>query len=151
VPYEVAVLTNVTHEHLDYHGTFERYIAAKRKLFELVGRHKNGFGVVNADDDTAQSYAAAAKQATSYGIHGEVQASEVEVQATGSTYSVKLGDEALYIHCNIPGEFNVYNSLAAVAVGQHLGLSPAAPGALARTNSARHCQSKKCRRPHEHY
>jgi len=125
VPYEIAVLTNVTHEHLDYHGTFERYVAAKRKLFELVGRHKSGFGIVNADDDTAQSYAAAAKRAISYGIHtGEVQASEVEVQATGSTYSVKLGDEPLYIHCNIPGEFNVYNSLAAVAVGQHLGLTP---------------------------
>lgn len=124
VRYEVAVVTNVTHEHLDYHGTYERYVAAKRKLFELVGRRSQGFGIVNADDDTALPYASAVKNSVSYGIRaGDIQASEVQVQATGSTYSVKLGDDAVYIHCNIPGEFNVYNSLAAVAVGTHLGLT----------------------------
>ena len=53
VPYEIAVMTNVTHEHLDYHGTFERYVNAKAGLFRIANRHGRRFGVVNADDPSA--------------------------------------------------------------------------------------------------
>jgi UDP-N-acetylmuramoyl-L-alanyl-D-glutamate--2,6-diaminopimelate ligase len=61
IGYDVAVMTNVTHEHLDYHGTFERYKAAKVKLFAMVGRRRGGLrvGVVNADDAAAPEFAAA--------------------------------------------------------------------------------------------
>ncbi len=124
VPYEIAVVTNVTHEHLDYHGTFERYLAAKRRLFELAGKHKNGFAVVNADDASAESFLAATGQGVSYGINnGDLRAEEVKLSAQGSTYTAVCGDETYHINCHIPGEFNVSNSLAAVAVGRRVGLN----------------------------
>lgn len=124
VPYEIAVVTNVTHEHLDYHGTFERYMAAKRRLFELAGKHKNGFAVVNADDSSAESFLAATGRGVSYGINnGDLRAKDVKLGAQGSTYTAECGDEIYHINCHIPGEFNVANSLAAVAVGRRIGLS----------------------------
>ena len=52
VPYSIAVMTNVTHEHLDYHGSFENYRDAKRKLFEQANKNRGGLrlGIINADD-----------------------------------------------------------------------------------------------------
>ena len=60
IPYSVAVLTNITHEHLDYHKTFERYVAAKRRLFTLAQRNRHGLqmGIANADDANGASFAA---------------------------------------------------------------------------------------------
>jgi len=64
VPYSVAVLTNITHEHLDYHKTFERYRAAKLKLFTLTNRNRQGLrlGIVNAEDPSAALFAKATSQ-----------------------------------------------------------------------------------------
>lgn len=124
VNYEIAVMTNVTHEHLDYHRTFERYVDAKRKLFRLANRNPNGYGIINADDPSAKKFAESIKQATTYGLSGgDLQASALDLNANGSSYKIQNGDMPYEITCHIPGEFNVYNSLATVAVGRHLGLS----------------------------
>jgi UDP-N-acetylmuramoyl-L-alanyl-D-glutamate--2,6-diaminopimelate ligase len=124
VPFEIAVLTNITHEHLDYHGTLERYVAAKRRLFEIAARHGMKLGIVNADDVQAQTFLSAVPNSVAYGIKtGELTANDIELTAEGSRYTARLGSEEYSIHCRIPGEFNVYNSLAAVAVGQRVGLS----------------------------
>lgn len=124
VNYEIAVMTNVTHEHLDYHRTFERYVDAKRKLFRLANKNPNGFGVINADDPSAKKFVESIKQGTTYGLNsGDLQATALDLDANGSSYKIQIGDMPYEITCHIPGEFNVYNSLAAVAVGRHLGLS----------------------------
>lgn len=124
VPYQIAVMTNITHEHLDYHGTFEEYLAAKRRMFEVAAKHPEGFGVINADDPNADKFLAAIPNAVTYGLKdGDLKASDVKLASDGSHYKVKAGDETYDIHCHIPGEFNVANSLAAIAVGRHLGLS----------------------------
>ncbi len=124
VPFEIAVLTNITHEHLDYHGTFEAYVAAKRRLFEIAARHGMKFGVVNADDVQANTFLKAVPSSVAYGIKtGELTANDVELTSEGSRYVAKLGSEMFAIHCRLPGEFNIYNSLAAVAVGHKIGLS----------------------------
>ena len=126
VPFNIAILTNLTHEHLDYHGTFEKYRDAKRKLFQLTNRNKQGlqFGVINAEDKTAGLFASDIKHHVSYGLkEGDLRARSVRLTPTGSRYIVKTGDDELHIHCRLPGSFNVYNSLAAVAIGQKLGLS----------------------------
>jgi UDP-N-acetylmuramoyl-L-alanyl-D-glutamate--2,6-diaminopimelate ligase len=126
IPYEIAVLTNITHEHLDYHGTFERYVRAKRRLFEIANKHGLRFGIVNADDPSAKQFLSAVKNSTSYGIDtGELQATDVSLESDGSHFTATIGKESYQIHCNIPGEFNVYNSLATVAVGRKLGLTKA--------------------------
>lgn len=126
VPYSVAVMTNITHEHLDYHGTFERYVDAKLQLFKRANRNKKGLrtGVVNADDPSANKFVAAIQNPITYGIKGgDLRAKDVKLAPSGVSYQAVIGDEKYDIRCQIPGQFNVYNSLAAVAVGRALGLS----------------------------
>ncbi len=126
VEYSVAVLTNITHEHLDYHGSFERYRQAKRKLFIQTNRNKKGLqtGIVNADDPYAEEFAAAIKHPVFYGqTDADVRATGISLSPAGSTYKAVTDDETYDISCHLPGSFNVSNSLAAIAVGRVLGLS----------------------------
>ncbi len=126
VPYSVAVMTNVTHEHLSFHKTFERYRAAKIKLFRLANKNKRGLqtGVINADDPSASYFASAIKHSLLYGQkQGDLVAKSVKLSAEGSEYTALINDEELHIKCHLPGSFNVENSLAAVGVGHVLGLS----------------------------
>ena len=140
VPIEIAVMTNVTHEHLDYHKTFENYRDAKRRLFKMAK-----YGVVNEDDKSWAYFAKDVKEYITYGINsGILRAKDVRLGAQGVEYFVdnegsardKLvandkhlsgnkyaSGDMLRIKTKIPGEFTVYNSLAAVAVGLKLGLS----------------------------
>jgi UDP-N-acetylmuramoyl-L-alanyl-D-glutamate--2,6-diaminopimelate ligase len=140
VPIEIAVMTNVTHEHLDYHKTFENYRDAKRRLFKMAK-----YGVVNEDDKSWSYFAKDVKEYITYGINsGILRAKDVRLGAQGVEYSVDnegsardkyIADDKyvsgskyslrdiLRIKTRIPGEFTVYNSLAAVAVGLKLGLS----------------------------
>lgn len=140
VPIEIAVMTNVTHEHLDYHKTFENYRDAKRRLFKMAK-----YGVVNEDDKSWSYFAKDVKEYITYGINsGILRAKDVRLGAQGVEYSVddegsardklvaddkhatgdkKTSGDMLRIKTKIPGEFTVYNSLAAVAVGLKLGLS----------------------------
>ncbi|OIP85549.1 hypothetical protein COV88_03050 [Candidatus Saccharibacteria bacterium CG11_big_fil_rev_8_21_14_0_20_41_19] len=124
VPYEIAVVTNVTNDHLDYHGTFDNYLEAKRRLFTLASKNGRKLGIVNADDPNADKFANSTPRFVSYGINGgELQAKNIELAVDHSTYQVDGGEEIYNIRINIPGEFNVSNSLAAVAVGRELGLT----------------------------
>jgi UDP-N-acetylmuramoyl-L-alanyl-D-glutamate--2,6-diaminopimelate ligase len=126
VPYSVAVMTNVTHEHLDYHGSFENYLSAKRKLFKITNRNKQGLrtGVINAEDANADKFESDIANSITYGIKkGQLRASDVKMAPSGSTYTAEIDGEQYKIKINLPGSFNVYNSLAAVGVGRVLGLN----------------------------
>lgn len=130
VEVDVAVLTNLTHEHLDYHGSFENYRAAKGLLFEMLGRsHRKAdqpkIAVINADDPAYAFYAAfPADRVVGYSLHREAtyRAQDVAYRPDGVHFSV--GDLALAI--KLVGAFNVSNALATVAVGRELGLPDAA-------------------------
>ena len=124
VPYQIAVMTNVTHDHLEYHGTFERYLNTKRQLFVIANKHGLKFGVVNADDPNAKKFTDSIQNATTYGIEsGELKATNVQLTGEGSTYTATVGSDVYAVAVNIPGEFNVSNSLAALAVGRKIGLT----------------------------
>ncbi|MGH7237027.1 MAG: Mur ligase family protein [Candidatus Saccharimonadales bacterium] len=126
VPYSLAVMTNVTHEHLDYHKTFERYVDAKRKLFKLANKNRTGLqvGIINAEDPGAKLFESDIKNVITYGIDkGDLRADKPRLSFTGVRYTARIGDERFEIVCHLPGSFNVYNSLAAVAVGQAVGLN----------------------------
>jgi UDP-N-acetylmuramoyl-L-alanyl-D-glutamate--2,6-diaminopimelate ligase len=126
IPYSVAVLTNITHEHLDYHGTFERYTQAKLKLFKRTDRNRRGLktGIVNADDPNVAIFTAAITNPLTYGIDkGNLQAKKLELKSSGISYKAIIEGDSYEIKCRLPGRFNVYNSLAAVGVGRVLGLS----------------------------
>jgi UDP-N-acetylmuramoyl-L-alanyl-D-glutamate--2,6-diaminopimelate ligase len=128
VPYTVAVMTNITHEHLTYHRTFARYLEAKRQLFVLTNRNKKGLrvGIANADDPNVTTFTSAIAHPVTYGIDGgDVQAKNVVLAGNGVSYTATVGGTAeIYdIKCQIPGSFNVSNSLAALCVGRALGLT----------------------------
>lgn len=128
VPIEIAVFTNLTHDHLDYHKTFKAYRKAKLKLFK-----KAKYGVVNADDPNAIYFMKpyAYGDIVTYGVQrGDLRAIEVELDAKGVKYEChdmrQKGENAsddIKIQTQIPGKFNVYNSLAAVGVGKRVKLS----------------------------
>lgn len=126
VPYSIAVMTNVTHEHLDMHGTFDNYRDAKRKLFAITNRNKKGqrVGIINADDPSATLFKRDIANPILYGVgKGDLQAKKVKTTPDGSSYTATYKGKEIEITCNIPGNFNVSNSLAAVAVGGAVGLS----------------------------
>ena len=131
VPIEIAVMTNVTHEHLDYHKTFENYRDAKRMLFKMAD-----FGVINEDDKSWAYFAQDVKKYVTYGINnGILQAENITFKADGVRYQTIVSQQffdvnnvdnkikKMEIKTQIPGKFTVYNSLAAVAVGIKLGLT----------------------------
>ncbi len=124
VPYEIAVMTNITYDHLDYHGTFENYVEAKRRLFKIANKNGLRFGVVNAEDPSADKFVATVNNSTTYGISkGDLKANDVKLATDHSTYNAVIDDDSYAIRVNIPGEFNVSNSLAAIAVGRKIGLT----------------------------
>lgn len=124
VPYEIAVLTNLTHDHLEYHGTFENYREAKRKLFRIANKHGLRYGVVNAEDPSGELFAGSVANSTTYGIaSGDIIAENIQLSSTGTTYVARAGNDTYDIKLQIAGEFNVSNSLAAIAVGRKLGLT----------------------------
>ena len=126
VPYSVAVWTNLTHEHLDYHRTFERYRAAKVRLFRLAARNYRGLrtGIVNADDPSWHFFADVVPNVVTYGIeHGALRARGLRLTPAGSDFEADYQDRKLQLHVNLPGVFNISNALAAVAAGAVVGLT----------------------------
>lgn len=124
IPYEIAVLTNITHEHLDYHKTFENYLSAKLKLFKSAARHGRRLGIINADDPNADKFQSVVPNSILYGLEkGSAKPTNLNLRADGSSYDVKLDDVTYHIECHIPGAFNVANSLAAICVAHALGIS----------------------------
>ena len=115
IHFDIAVFTNLTHEHLDYHKTITNYRNAKGKLFKRAD-----LSILNADDPATKYYQAIAKEYITYGIKsGDFRAKSIKLAVNGVKYS--CGD--INITTKIPGEFNVYNSLAAAITGRRLGLT----------------------------
>jgi UDP-N-acetylmuramoyl-L-alanyl-D-glutamate--2,6-diaminopimelate ligase len=129
IPYSLAVMTNVTHEHLDYHGTFENYRLAKTELFKLAAGNKRGVvelrGIINADDLSAPAFVkAAGPHHLLYSLkQGDITASQIKTAGTGSQFEVTSKQGTFLAKVNLPGTFNVSNALAATGVGLALGLT----------------------------
>jgi UDP-N-acetylmuramoyl-L-alanyl-D-glutamate--2,6-diaminopimelate ligase len=122
--FRVAVLTNLTRDHLDFHGTAEAYGAAKRRLFEGLG--PEGVGVIHADDGAADWFASACPgrviRYSSRGAPGaEVRAKEVECSPVGSRFRLEAGGRDYRVESRLIGRFQVDNMLAALAVLHGLG------------------------------
>ena len=126
IGFSVAVLTNITREHLDYHGTMENYVAAKARLFtDLL--NDDGVAVLNADDPHAIELAPAiAARVLTYGVMRVDVRAHIEHEtphATDVTVFV-AGAAGVPITVPFPGRYNVYNTLAAVAAAVVQGVPP---------------------------
>ena len=124
--FRTAVFTNLTQDHLDYHRTMERYKQAKGLLFSRLGNtyaaspDERQYAVLNADDEASADYAAmTAAQVVTYGIErpADVRAEAVTVHAGGARFRVSTFAGSCEVRLRLAGKFNVYNALAAIAVG----------------------------------
>ena len=123
VPVEVAVMTNLTQDHLDYHGTMENYAAVKGKLFEKAPR----FIVLNRDDEWFQFFDqfVADDQKITYGKHEDAEAhiDRVKLYRKGTEAGITIDHQTkLELATALPGEFNAYNMVAAASVAYLLGV-----------------------------
>jgi len=117
---DIAVMTNITHEHLDFHGTWENYRAAKARLFHMLMHSERTHGqskvaVINGDDPSADYFAAIpAEERVIYGLEGalDVKATNVRYLPTHTAFDVDGNSFRL----RLAGAFNVYNALAAICV-----------------------------------
>ena len=124
VPIEMAIMTNLTQDHLDYHKTMENYAAAKAKLFKM----NPNLVVLNADDewfDYFNNFATESQKIT----YGEGESADVKIEKfklykKGSEANLRIDNNVeLEIATNLPGEFNIYNMTAAAAGAYLLGIS----------------------------
>jgi UDP-N-acetylmuramoyl-L-alanyl-D-glutamate--2,6-diaminopimelate ligase len=119
-----AVFTNLTQDHLDYHITMDNYFNAKSRLFKMVAKssHENKYAVVNLDDKYSSRLIDLIPKdvrVITYGIknNSDVWAKDIVISTEGSEYSFisPVGNGKMKLH--LTGQFNVYNSLAALCVG----------------------------------
>jgi len=120
IHWDVAVFTNLTQDHLDFHPTMEDYFLAKRRLFERAAQ-EGGTLVVNVDDRYGRRLARDFPQAVTTGIEHDaaVRATDVRSTLTGSTFRL----DGAELHTPLPGRFNVANVLGAVAAARALGVA----------------------------
>ncbi|MBX6352180.1 MAG: UDP-N-acetylmuramoyl-L-alanyl-D-glutamate--2,6-diaminopimelate ligase [Thermoflavifilum sp.] len=150
IRFRTAVFTNLTQDHLDFHGTMERYRAAKGKLFSRLGNAygdtvaEMSYAVVNADDEAGSFMAEQSVMETvTYGIHAkaDVRAEDVELSASGCRFRARTFAGDADVRLRLTGRFNVYNALAALAAAiiegipveeaaRALGEVPGIPGRL---------------------
>ncbi len=143
IGYDVAVVTNVTHEHLDYHGGYEQYYAAKERLFTLLmeewalpthnvhKQRQEPAAVLNRDDNSYERLAALPlPRPVTYSLNStaDVTAREIAFGADTTRFILALPGEELPVAAHLVGDFNLYNMLAAAAAARALG----APGAAIR-------------------
>jgi UDP-N-acetylmuramoyl-L-alanyl-D-glutamate--2,6-diaminopimelate ligase len=128
--FDVAVVTNITHEHLDYHGTFDDYRRAKARLFHDLGssfRKPNTpkTSVLNADDSSIEYLRPIpADQHLTYGVQqpADISARDVVPTPAGTTFVAATPQGRFPVQTELPGLFNVYNVLAAIAVAVSQGV-----------------------------
>lgn len=131
IEFDTAVFTNLTQDHLDYHKTFENYLAAKARLFDLVsdttGKKEPKTAIVNIDDPYGKAILEHCHCRTwTYGARevSDFHAAHLSVHAKGCSFVLRspLGEKEL--HMNITGLFNVYNAMAAVGAALAEGVEP---------------------------
>lgn len=133
IPYHMAVFTNLTQDHLDYHQTMEAYRAAKGKLFSRLGntfsssRLQSAYAILNADDASSEIYARdTVQEVITYGIekNADIRATHLRILPEGARFRV---ESSIFGHSevvlSITGRFNVYNALAALTVACVEGVS----------------------------
>lgn len=122
VRFRIAALTNVTRDHLDFHGTLEAYAAAKHHLFTMAEAI-----VLNADDDVGARWAgevAGRQPMLTYGLRpgADLVPSKIETSANGSRFVL----DGTTFSISLPGRFNISNALAAIGIARTLGVDDAA-------------------------
>ena len=120
IEFDTAIFTNLTQDHLDFHGSMENYLKAKCKLFDIVSRSGskgNKNSIVNVDDEHAEkilSHSLCNKITYSIKNDSDLHAADVDVRADGTKFKIRSQFGVMNLNLHVTGIFNVYNVLAAV-------------------------------------
>ncbi len=123
--FAAAVFTNLTRDHLDFHGEMQSYFEAKKRLFAGVGAGPASIGVMNADDAWAEQFlAAGAERLVTYGLKSgaEINTKKFLLSYTGLEFAVDTPSGTVSVRSSLVGRINVYNILAAIAAAVALGV-----------------------------
>ncbi len=122
--FDGALFTNLTQDHLDYHATFENYLAAKKKLFGML--RPNGLAIVNADDAAAPAVLAAASKfrRLTFGIReqADLRAEAIRSDLKGSEFAVRFEGRGYVVRTQLLGLHNIYNILGALGLAMAAGM-----------------------------
>lgn len=121
--FDVGIMSNITHDHLDFHKDYQSYLESKAILFEYLGRGGYNkpqlkFAVANLDDPSFDFMASrSAVPVISYSVNKscELRASDIELRSNGSAFNITIKGRKHRFHLKLPGMFNIYNALASIA------------------------------------
>jgi UDP-N-acetylmuramoyl-L-alanyl-D-glutamate--2,6-diaminopimelate ligase len=131
IPFDVAIFTNLTRDHLDYHHTMEEYLAAKQILFEGCGTDAPRVAVLNHDNEHGQQLARISRergsQILTYGLaKGDFHAARVEITSRGTRFDLVTPEQTIPLFSPLIGKVNVYNILAAAGASYARNCPPEA-------------------------
>lgn len=152
LPIAAGIFTNLTQDHLDYHGTMEEYFVAKVRLFETIAAQPKGAMIINADDAWGRKLITRFEHTGrvikfGYGVGFDFRAANVRFDLTGTSFELEAKGRTFLVRTPLIGDFNVYNSLGALAAASAMGLNlretvshlknaPQVPGRLERVTEA---------------
>ncbi len=123
--FKAAILTNLTQDHLDFHGDMQKYLAAKLKFFKMIVNAPGCYTVVNADDPAAGAFISASQAPViTYGIYSpaDVKASGIRSTLKENVFDVDFAGGRFAVKTGMIGTFSVYNALAAISVALQEGV-----------------------------
>ncbi len=126
IDFDIAVFSNFTYDHLDFHGTMENYFEAKSRLFKQRVK-STGKSILNADDPKSEELAALSQASVkTYGIKNpaDYRAINILMTSKGTSFDLVYGTKTYPVHSNMVGEFNIYNLLASIAAVHQSGHLP---------------------------
>jgi UDP-N-acetylmuramoyl-L-alanyl-D-glutamate--2,6-diaminopimelate ligase len=154
VPFDVAVFTNLTRDHLDYHRSMEEYFAAKQVLFEGCGTEPPRSAVINGDDEYGRKLAVTSKnhgsQVLTYGWSaGDLHAQNVQITSQGTRFDLVSPSGTIALFSPLIGRVNVFNILAAsgAALARGSSLKDIAAGISALTRVPGRFEPVDCGQP----
>jgi UDP-N-acetylmuramoyl-L-alanyl-D-glutamate--2,6-diaminopimelate ligase len=154
IPFDIAIFTNLTRDHLDYHHTMEQYFASKQMLFEGCGTDAPRVAVLNTDDEYGQKLVKVSKKNSAevwtYGLtKGDFRAEKVEITPQGTRFDLATPQGIIPLFSPLIGKVNVYNILAAAgaAFGRSCGAEAVAQGVAALTHVPGRFERVDCNQP----
>jgi UDP-N-acetylmuramoyl-L-alanyl-D-glutamate--2,6-diaminopimelate ligase len=134
--FDAAIFTNLTQDHLDYHGTIERYFETKKSWFEALAANPSGkkpVAVINVDDAYGADLAAALEGKLpvlrfGFGVHTDFRANNLRQTARGMEFELTARGKTFLVRAPLIGRFNVYNLLGALGAASVCGIRPASAG-----------------------
>ena len=121
IKFDIAMFTNLTQDHLDYHKTMENYALAKQQLFKQL--KENGKAIINADDKYKETFMLETSNNMTYGLNdGDYKITSYKMDAIKSIFNYAFNNKEYSVESSFVGKYNLYNLLGSIAILHELGI-----------------------------